>query len=86
MQTEEAIVSVVALTMMVGIPMMGLTIRYSLKPLVDAYVRVREAHGGPKETAVLALEARVQMLERLLAERGADVIVPQPTSRMHSRT
>ena len=85
MDTTEALLTLAVVTMTVGIPLMGLTLRYSLKPLVEAYVRVKEAHSGDRGDRIRALESRITMLERLALERGADVRYVEPAGRTHER-
>jgi hypothetical protein len=48
MTTDEtqAIVVVMVVGMTCGIPLLGLTLRFSLKPVVEAFIRLREAQLG----------------------------------------
>ena len=64
----EAITTVLIVTMVIGIPMMGLTLRFSLKPLIDAFIRLREAQLGVTDTTLL--RERVAYLERVLEAHG----------------
>jgi hypothetical protein len=69
MSTQEAVVVVLVVAMVIGLPFMGLTIRFALKPLVDAWLRLREAQlSTPSE--VLLLRERVAHLERVLEMHG----------------
>jgi membrane protein insertase Oxa1/YidC/SpoIIIJ len=64
--TAIAVVMIVGMTC--GIPLLGLTIRFSLKPLVDAFMKMREAQAGTPQ--IQALQQRVAYLERQLELRG----------------
>jgi hypothetical protein len=73
MSETEAIVAVMLTGMLFGIPMLGLTLRFSLKPLLEAYIRLREAQLTSPQ--VRMLHERVAYLERELERRG--VLAPQ---------
>ncbi len=80
MPMMDAVVVISVVAMVVGIPLMGLTLRFSLKPVVDAYVRLREAHLG-RAGDVDLLRARVVRLEAALdaarfGHPGVDPIQP----------
>ncbi|WP_164017422.1 hypothetical protein [Pyxidicoccus trucidator] len=68
MDPTEAIVTVLIVAMTIGIPFAGLTLRFSLKPLVEAFIRLREAQLGVTDTALL--RERVAHLERVLEAHG----------------
>jgi len=68
MEITEAVVSVLVVAMVLGIPLAGLTLRFSLKPLVEAFIRLREAQLGVSDTALL--RERVAHLERVLEMHG----------------
>ncbi|MFP2926953.1 hypothetical protein ACLESO_17490 [Pyxidicoccus sp. 3LG] len=68
MDTTEAVVTVLIVTMTIGIPFAGLTLRFSLKPLVDAFIRLREVQLGVGDSALL--RERVAYLERVLEAHG----------------
>lgn len=68
METTEAIVVVMVVGMTCGIPLLGLTIRFSLKPLVEAFIRLREAQLGAGQ--LQALHDRVIHLEHQLEIHG----------------
>ena len=57
MDTNEAVVVIMVVGMTLGIPLLGLTLRFSLKPLVEAFIRLREAQLG--STQLHALRDRV---------------------------
>lgn len=59
---DEDIVAIISLTVLIGIPVLAISVRIALKPVVEAIVRVRE--GFSTETA--ALQAR--RFERLEGE------------------
>jgi len=60
---------VLVVAMVAGIPLLGLTLRFSLKPALEAFIRLREAQlGAHPETA--QLRERVAYLERVLEAHG----------------
>jgi hypothetical protein len=64
MDATTAFVAIFITAMVVGIPLLGLTIRMSIKPLVEAWTRLRETQsrgGAPAELE--ALKLRVAALE-----------------------
>lgn len=52
-------------TLIILIPVAGLTARFALKPIAEAFARVQEARGSQQE--VHMLEQRMQLLEQQLA-------------------
>jgi hypothetical protein len=68
MTTTEAIAVVMIVGMTCGIPLTGLTIRFALKPLVEAFIRLREAQMNASQLP--QLRERVAHLERLLELHG----------------
>lgn len=68
MTTTEAIVIVMVVGMTCGIPLLGLTIRFSFKPLVEAFIRLREAQLAASQLPML--RERVAYLERQLELHG----------------
>lgn len=64
----EAVTTVLIVGMVLGIPLAGLTLRFSLKPLVDAFIRMREAQLGVTDSALL--RERIAYLERVLEAHG----------------
>jgi hypothetical protein len=87
MSTQEAIVSIVVVAMVVGLPMLGLTIRFALKPVMEAWMRVRETQQSSAE--VQMLRDRVAHLERVLElnglmDRRPSLIQPVTTERLPS--
>lgn len=68
MDVTEGIVIFLITAMVVGVPLFGLTLRFSLKPLVEAFIRLKETqHGG---LDVRLLRERVAHLERVLEAHG----------------
>jgi hypothetical protein len=83
MDTTEAIAVVMIVGMTCGIPLLGLTIRFSLKPLVEAFIRLREAQLGSAQNQ--ALLDRVARLERQLELHGlVDRIPATPLQQLAS--
>ncbi|MCY1019507.1 hypothetical protein [Pyxidicoccus sp. MSG2] len=68
MEITEAVVTVLIVAMVLGIPFAGLTLRFSLKPLVEAFIRLREAQLGVSDTTLL--RERIAYLERVLEAHG----------------
>jgi hypothetical protein len=68
MTTTEAIVTIMIVGMTCGVPLLGLTIRFSLKPLVEAFIRLREAQLAAPQLDML--RERVAHLERQLELHG----------------
>lgn len=70
MDATEAIMVVLVVGMTVGIPLLGVTIRLSIRPLVDAWVKLREAQTGQASGDIEGLKMRVAALEAVLETRG----------------
>jgi len=68
MEATEAIVVISVVAMTCGIPLLGLTIRFSLKPLVEAFIRLREAQLNASQ--LQPLRDRVAYLEREMELHG----------------
>ena len=68
MSTQEAVVVILCMGMLIGVPFLGLTIRFALKPMVEAWIRVRESQQSSAE--VQMLRDRVAHLERVLELNG----------------
>lgn len=64
----QGIVIIMVVGMTCGIPLLGLTLRFSLKPVVEAFIRLREAQLGSQQ--LQQLRDRVAYLERELELRG----------------
>lgn len=70
MDPVEATMVVLITAMVLGIPLFGLTVRLSLKPVMDAFLRLREAQMGNNSAEATRLTARVARLEALLDAHG----------------
>lgn len=69
MDPIEAVMVILVVAMTVGVPLFGLTLRFSLKPVMEAFIRLREAQlGHHPDTAML--KARVAHLEHMLEVHG----------------
>jgi hypothetical protein len=68
MTPTEAIAVVMIVGITCGIPLTGLTIRFALKPLVEAFIRLREAQLAAPQ--IQMLRERVASLERQLELHG----------------
>ena len=69
MSIQQAVVTVLIVAMVVGVPFMALAVRFSLKPLVDAWIRLREAQ-MTSPTELRLLRERVAYLEQVLELHG----------------
>ncbi|MCP3100676.1 hypothetical protein LZ198_17540 [Myxococcus sp. K15C18031901] len=69
MAPVEGIVVVLVVAMVAGIPLLGLTLRFSLKPALEAFIRLREAQLGANPE-VSQLRDRVAHLEHMLEVHG----------------
>lgn len=78
MDTTTAIAVVILTAMVVGIPLLGLTIRLSVKPLVDAWTRLRDpATGSAAQAELHALKTRVAALEAVLEAHNLYPALPE---------
>ncbi len=88
MSTQEAIVSIVVVAMVIGVPFLGLTLRFALKPMVEAWIRVRESQHTSADVQILrdrvAHLERVLELNGLLDRRASTLIQPVSTERLPS--
>jgi hypothetical protein len=86
MSTQEAIVSIVIVAMVIGVPFLGLTLRFALKPMVEAWIRVRESQHTSAEVQILrdrvAHLERVLELNGLMDRRASTLIQPVSTERL----
>ncbi len=60
-----AVVSVFMGTLIVLIPVAGVTIRFALKPIAEAIARIKESQGANQEMSIMA--QRLDLLERQLS-------------------
>jgi hypothetical protein len=79
MVVQEAVMIVLVTGMTVGVPLLGLTLRFALKPVVETWLRVREvqARGQVPAGELDALRARVVHLEHMLEVHG---LLERPSS------
>jgi hypothetical protein len=81
MEIGQAVVSIFALTVVIGLPMMALCVRFALKPAIEAWLKVRETYArpaAPPPAAELeALKLRIAALEAVWEHRlGAGTLNP----------
>ncbi|NOJ96413.1 hypothetical protein HMI51_26180 [Corallococcus coralloides] len=69
MELTEAVMIIMVTGMTVGIPLLGLTLRFALKPVIETWLRVREVQARPAGE-LEALRARVAHLEHMLDRHG----------------
>jgi hypothetical protein len=67
MEMTEAVTVVMVVGMTCGIPLLGLTLRFCVKPVLEAYVRLRELQTQAPQ--VQGLMERVAYLEQKLELR-----------------
>ncbi|NOK35791.1 hypothetical protein HMI49_21560 [Corallococcus exercitus] len=72
MQMTEAVMIIMVTGMTFGVPLMGLTLRFALKPVIETWLRVREvqARGQVSAGELEGLRARVAHLEHMLDRHG----------------
>ena len=68
MDVTEAVVAIMVVAITCGIPLMGVTVRFALRPLLQDYIRLREAQSAAPQ--LQQLSERVALLERELELRG----------------
>ncbi len=66
-----ALAGVIMGTLIVLIPVAGLTARFALKPIVEAVARMRQTQGAAEHLALL--EQRVALMEQQQANTESDV-------------
>lgn len=59
--------------LIVLVPVAGLTARFALKPVVEAVVHAREAHGGTSARELAIVEQRLALLEQQLEAMQASI-------------
>jgi hypothetical protein len=87
MNALDAIVPVLVVGMVVGVPMFALSIRIALKPVMEAWLKAREAQPPQRvradEAELEALKLRVAALEVVWEQRlGAGTLQPSRTSQL----
>ena len=76
MGIEEAVVAVLVVGMVVGMPMMALSVRLALKPAIEAWLKAREAV-TPRPGELEELKLRIAALEAVWEHRlGAGTLDP----------
>ncbi|CAM4208525.1 hypothetical protein HJC10_34975 [Corallococcus exiguus] len=77
MELTEAVMIIMVTGMTVGVPLLGLTLRFALKPVIETWLRVREVQARPAGE-LEALRARVAHLEYMLDRHG---LLEHPVTR-----
>ena len=68
MDITEGVVTVLVVSICVGLPVLGITLRFALKPVLDAYIALKQA--APRRSdEVEALRMRVAALEAVWEQR-----------------
>ncbi|RKH55235.1 hypothetical protein [Corallococcus llansteffanensis] len=83
MELTEAVMIIMVTGMTIGVPLLGLTLRFALKPVVETWLRVREvqARGQVSAGELEGLRARVAHLEYMLERHG---MLEHPVARVSS--
>jgi hypothetical protein len=68
MNVTEGVVAVLIVGITVGLPMLGLTLRFALKPLLEAWLRLQESRRH-SSGEIESLRLRVQALEAVVGPR-----------------
>lgn len=81
METLEALVPVLVVGMVVGVPMFAVSVRIALRPVVEAWVKLREAQLQQRPRAqdaeLEAVKLRLAALEAVWEHRlGAGTLQP----------
>lgn len=66
-----AVVSVFMGTLIVLIPVAGVTIRFALKPIAEAVARVRESQGAGERMEIM--QQRLELMEQQLSAMESEV-------------
>ena len=77
------VVAVFMGTLIILIPIAGVTLRFAIKPIAEAVARVREAEGAKRDMSVL--EQRVELLERQLGALESDVHRLREVEEFHAQ-
>lgn len=80
MELTEAVTIILVTGMTIGMPLLGLTLRFALKPVMETWLRVREvqARGQVAAGELEGLRARVAHLEHMLDRHG---LLEHPVTR-----
>lgn len=70
-------------TMIILIPVAGLTLRFALKPIAEAMAKIKEAQGAGKEVAVM--QQRIDLLEQQLAGMESDMQRLREVQEFHAQ-
>jgi hypothetical protein len=81
MEATQAIVSIFAITVVIGLPMMAFSVRFALKPALEAWLKVRESYVRPSvpppAAELEAIKLRIAALEAVWEHRlGAGTLKP----------
>lgn len=78
-----SLAAVVMGTLIILIPVAGLTARFALKPIAETFARVQEARGSQEQ--IHMLEQRLQLLEQQQANVESTVERLQEVVEFHDR-
>jgi hypothetical protein len=85
MDAITAFVAVFITTMVVGIPLLGLTLRLTVKPLLQAWTRLREAEPRSTTAELEGLKLRVAALEAVF-EAPLTTLDQRPLHRLTEKS
>ncbi len=76
MNVTEGVVAVLTTSIVIGLPMLALTLRFALKPVLDAYLKLKESNVRPVPE-LESLRMRVAALEAVWEKRlGGGTLEP----------
>lgn len=78
-----AVVAVVMFSLVILIPIAGITARFALKPIAEAVARVKEAQGSTRELGLL--QQRVDLLEQQVGVMESDLHRLREVQEFHAR-
>lgn len=70
-------------TMIVLIPVAGLTLRFALKPIAESIAKIKEAQGAGQQVAVM--QQRIDLLEQQLAGMESDMQRLREVQEFHAQ-
>lgn len=78
-----SVVAVVMGSLVVLIPIAGITARFALKPIAEAVARMKEAQGSTRELSLL--QQRIDLLEQQIGVMESDLHRLREVQEFHAR-
>lgn len=85
MDAITAVVTIFVTTMVVGIPLLGITLRLCVKPLLESWVRVRQAEPRSTTAEMEGLKLRIAALEAVF-EAPLSTLDQRPLHRLTDKS